>query len=64
MARKPKVEEVIKEETSSDSKLPEYDLYAIYQEHFKQQQHYFDAQNKKVLEYWTAVLNNLWWWKK
>ena len=57
-------EEVVQETSTEESKLPEYDLYSIYQEHFKQQQEFFEGQQKKVLEYWTNVLNNCWWWKK
>mgnify|MGYP003353075764 CR=1 FL=1 len=58
MARKSKVEEVIKEETQETStNHPEYDLYKIYQD-------YFESQQKQVLETWTAVLNNVFWWTK
>ena len=64
MVRAKKTEEVIQETPVEDTPLPEYDLRALYQEHFRQQQEFFEDQQKKVLEYWTGVLNNCWWWKK
>lgn len=53
--------EVTAEETPAQV---EYDLYSIYQKHFEDQQKFFEGQQSKILEYWTAALNNCWWWKK
>ena len=41
-------------ETTSNS---EFDIYKQYQE-------YFESQQKQILEYWTNVLNNTFWWTK
>lgn len=52
--RKLKVEETIKETPSQYTyEHPGYDMYQAYQKYFEQQQ-------KTILEYWTAVLNNIW----
>ena len=47
-------------EKQTEHNIPAYDLQSVYQEYFKQQQNYFETQQKKVLEYWTAVLNSMW----
>lgn len=54
--RKTKVEKVEGAEVETFAKA-EYDLYAL-------QKHYFEQQQKQVLEYWTSVLNNVFWWNK
>jgi len=62
--RKPKVEKTeepaveAKEETIEAGwqytyNHPEYDMYKAYQK-------YFEEQSKTVLDYWTAVMKNLW----
>ena len=60
MARAKKNSEVVQETESKVDDVtsnPEYDLYKTYQD-------YFEAQQKQVLEYWTTVLNNVFWWTK
>ena len=65
MARAKKTVEAAEQEPQVQANNePQYDLYSVYQEHFKQQQKFFEDQQKKVLEYWTNALNNAWWWKK
>lgn len=44
-------------ETTEPVSNPEFDIY-------KQYQDYFEAQQKQILEYWTTVLNNTFWWTK
>lgn len=56
MARKPKVEKVEEAEEQTSAKT-EYDLYKAYQD-------YFEGQQKQVMNYWTTVMNNMFWWTK
>lgn len=60
MARAKKNPEVVQESAPVEETVTtnaEYDLYKVYQE-------YFESQQKQVLENWTAVLNNIFWWTK
>lgn len=45
------------DQTTEPTSNPEYDIY-------KQYQVYFEEQQKQILEYWTNVLNNTFWWTK
>lgn len=57
MARAKKPVEPVESTTPESENHPEYDLYKTYQS-------YFEEQQKQVLEYWTTVLNNTFWWTK
>ena len=54
---KKKVEFQKQEDIAETSAKVEFDAYKQYQE-------YFEAQQKQILEYWTTVLNNTFWWTK
>lgn len=55
MARKPKAE--VNQEETPIVENTEYDAYKLYQS-------YFESQQKQVMEYWTGVLNNMFWWTR